>query len=215
MQLTIGKTDDFPVSGDGRSPNWTAAEWHSLRRAGSGTADYRTRFKVLYSDSGIYFLVYCQDRILHCTLTEDNADLYNEDVVEVFLWPDETQTLYFEYELSPLNRELPILVPNCRGTFHGWLPWHYEGERRAQHATSVRGGEKRSMAQVQGWSGEFFFPFILYEGLGNMPPASGTLWRANVCRLDYDTQPRSHWTWCPEVGDEFHDFEHFGTLRFA
>lgn len=215
MELIIGKTADFDVSGDGGSPHWREAEWHPLVRTGSGAADYATRFRALYSDTGIYFLVDCEDRVLNCTLTEDNTDLYNEDVVEVFLWPDETQTLYFECELSPLDRELTLLVPNSLGTFHGWLPWHYEGARRVRHATAVRGGEKRPLAQVQGWSAEFFVPFALFDGLGRVPPTAGTVWRGNVCRMDYDTPPRSHWTWSPEVGDEFHDFRHFGRLRFA
>ena len=37
-------------------------------------------------------------------------DLWNEDVFEVFLWTDERYPVYFEYEISPLNHELPILA---------------------------------------------------------------------------------------------------------
>ena len=57
------------------------------------------------------------------------ADLWTEDVVEIFFWPDEEMPVYFEYELSPRNYELPILVPNKAGSFLGWRPWKYEGER--------------------------------------------------------------------------------------
>ena len=39
------------------------------------------------------------------------------DVFEVFLWTDEKQPIYFEYEISPLGYELPILVPNFGGKF--------------------------------------------------------------------------------------------------
>jgi hypothetical protein len=59
--------------------------------------------------------------------------LYNEDVIEAFFWPDEKNPLYFEYELSPLNYELAILVPNNKGNFFGWRPWHYEGDRKTRH----------------------------------------------------------------------------------
>ena len=44
----------------------------------------------------------------------DFLDLYNEDVVEVFLWPDESFPVYFEYEVSPLNYELPIIIPKLQ-----------------------------------------------------------------------------------------------------
>ena len=73
------------------------------------------------------------------TKTEDFADLWNEDVFEFFLWPDEQTPLYFEYEISPLGYELPILVPNFNGKFLGWRPWHYEGERKSQEGDQRAG----------------------------------------------------------------------------
>jgi hypothetical protein len=215
MRLTIPKVADFAVTGDGNNASWNAAGWQKLTRAGAGASNYETKAKVLCSESGIYFLVDCEDRVLHCTLAADNLDLYNEDVVEVFLWPDEARTLYFEYEISPLGYELPLLVPNHDGDFYGWLPWHHEGGRRIQKATAVRGGRKASRADVRGWTTEFYIPFCLLKGMGNVPPSRGAQWRGNLCRLDYDTLPRSHWTWSPGTGDEFHRFQGFGTFVFG
>jgi hypothetical protein len=83
-------------------------------------------------------------------------DLWHEDVFEVFLWPDERHPVYFEYEISPLNKELAILVPNFGGQFLGWRPWHYEKERLIRKATSVTGGPRQSHAAIQGWRAEFF-----------------------------------------------------------
>ena len=102
------------------------------------------RSKCSIPEQGIYFLFNCEDKKLTSTLQGDFLDLYNEDVVEVFLWPDESFPVYFEYEVSPLNYELPIIIPNYKGTFYGWKPWHYEGERMTQHATSATGGQKVS-----------------------------------------------------------------------
>jgi hypothetical protein len=76
-----------------------------------------------------------EDERLSCTITRDNDSLYTEDVIEMFLWPDEGRPLYFEYEISPLGFELPIIVPNLDGQFMGWLPWDYENERRIRKAT--------------------------------------------------------------------------------
>jgi hypothetical protein len=163
----------------------------------------------------MYFLVDCADSQLTCSMTQDFDDIYEEDVVEVFLWPDESQQLYFEYEVSPLEIELPILVPNSDGEFHGWRPWHFTGGRRTAAKTSVRGGPKESMARVDGWTAEFFIPFELLKGLGNVPPERGTRWRANIYRIDYDHLPQSHWAWCPDTDAEFHSFRDFGTFEFA
>ena len=214
MELMVPRMADFALTGKGLAEAWLGAEWQVLARVGDGKADYPTRAKVVYSDNGIYFLVECADQRLTYTMTQDNDDIYREDVVEVFLWPFEEQHVYFEYEISPLDVELSILVANHQGRVHGWLPWHYEGARRVRHATTVQGGPQASMAEVKGWTTEFFFPFSLFAGLGNVPPTSGTRWRGNIYRIDYDAAPTSQWAWCPDTGGNFHDFLNFGTLVF-
>jgi len=214
VQTTIPRVDDFEVSGTGSAPAWAACDWLTLARVSDVHSDYATRCKMVYSETGIYFLVDCEDRVLTCTMTEDYDNIFQEDVVEVFLWPNEEQTLYFEYEISPLEVELPILVPNC-GVFMGWLPWQYSGGRRTRKATGVRGGEKASMASVDGWTAEFFIPFALLKGLGNVPPGPGTRWRANVYRIDYDGEEPVQWALCEDSGTNFHNFRGFGTIEFG
>lgn len=214
MLCHVQYTGDFDVTGDGEHRNWERASWLALTRVGSGKSQYATRCKVLWSNAGVYLLFDCEDTRLSCTQTDDFGKIYEEDVVEVFLWTNEAQTVYFEYELSPLNVELPLLVPNDKGDFLGWLPWQYTGERRVRHAVTVYGGEARSGAVVCGWTAEMFIPFGLLRALGNVPPVPGTRWRGNFYRIDYDQQPPSHWAWCAETGNHFHDFYRFGTLIF-
>jgi hypothetical protein len=85
-----------------------------------------------------------------------------------------------------LGFELPILIPNFEGEFLGWRPWHYEEKRKTQKATAVVGGPKRSGARVAGWKAEVFVPYDLLRPLQNVPPQTGTRWRANFYRVDYD-----------------------------
>ncbi len=212
-QLFLPRVTDFTVTGDGSNPAWDSTAWETITRVG-GERAYATRAKSVYSTTGIYFLVDCEDLQLTCSLTEDFADLYVEDVVEVFLWPDEKTPNYFEYEISPLNVELPIIVTNNEGVFHGWLPWHFTGERKTRKAATVTGGEQASMASVTGWCVEFFIPFALLTGLGNVPPTPGMTWRGNIYRIDYDASP-THWAWDPDTKTNFHDYEHFGELVFG
>jgi hypothetical protein len=135
--------------------------------------------------------------------------------VEIFLWPDESHPLYFEYEISPLGVELPILVPNRDGKFFGWRPWHYGDERLVRRATSVRGGEKLPLARIEEWTAEFFIPFALLIAVIPGIPKPGCRWRANMYRIDYDDGQPSHWAWCPDTRTTFHDFRHFGTFLFG
>jgi len=210
--LRVPKTEDFEIDGSGGDSHWEKTYWVKLNMRGEGDKQ-NTEAKVLYSETGIYFLFKCQDQVLNATLTEDNKNLYEEDVVEVFLWTDENYPVYFEYELSPLNYELPIIVPNREGTFFGWLPWHYEGERRTRHATSIKGGPKKSMANIEEWTAEFFIPYALLKPLGNVPPVPGTRWRANLYRIDYDQENPRYYLWQPTSGN-FHQYKEFGTFVF-
>jgi len=214
MELLVRRTEDFVLTGRGDAPAWANAPWVDLARVGTGPGTYKTRAKVLYSKTGLYLLADCEDRILTADMTQDYDKLFMQDVVEVFLWPEASQRVYFEYEISPLDVELPIMVVNAGGPFHGWLPFGYEGGRRVRHATSVRGGERKPFAKIDGWLCEMCIPYALLVGLQNVPPASGTTWRGNIYRIDYDEQSPTQWAWCPDTGGNFHDYNKFGTWRF-
>jgi hypothetical protein len=210
--VTIKRCQDFTVTGAGSSVAWNATDWIKLVPQGSGYIDYETKVKVLYSGTGIYFLFSCGDEKLTTTMKADNLNLWEEDVVEVFLWTSEDFPVYFEYEISPMDYELPIIVPNYKGKFLGWLPWNYTGEKRVIHATNAIGGEKQSGGKVTGWVAEFFIPYKLLNPLPQVPPVSGTKWRANIYRIDYD-KGSSHYAW-QKTNRSFHEYNSFGTFVF-
>ena len=209
VKLHIAKTTDFEVTGDGKNAAWNQANWVTLPRI-KGTSSYQTRAKLLYSEKGIYALYYCEDRKINATLQEDFTSLWREDVIEIFFWPDETYPIYLEYELSPLNYELAILVPNLNGQSGGWMPWNYRGEKKTRKATQII---KDDHGETTAWMGEFFIPYALLRPLQNVPPVKGTQWRANIYRIDYDEAESSYWSWQP-VDNNFHEFQKYGTFVF-
>lgn len=211
--LRIRRTDDFQVDGTGKATAWQDVPFEILQSRTAGGQPYSSRIKMLYSGKGLYVLMEAEDRTITATMKEDFLNLWTEDVFEFFLWPDERYPVYFEYEISPLGYELPILIPNFDGQFLGWRPWHYEGGRRTQIATTISGGSKQPGATVTGWKAEVFVPFELLSPLQNVPPRPGTQWRANFYRVDYDDGKGTGWDWA-RVGPSFHDFEKFGTLVF-
>ncbi|MEM9444103.1 MAG: carbohydrate-binding family 9-like protein [Verrucomicrobiota bacterium] len=209
----IKKTSDFQITGNGSAKAWERAEWMVIPQRRIFGDPYELKVKSLYSKKGLYFLYYSQDKKLTATLTEDNSHLWKEDVIELFIWPDERDSIYFEYELSPLNVELPILVPNLGGKYKGWLPWDYDGEKKIIRRTSAVGGIVESMGKVDAWIAEFFIPYQLLEPLRNVPPKSGSKWRMNFYRFDYDSGKGSTWEWAP-VNHNFHDYKNFGFILF-
>lgn len=206
--LHIKHTADFEVTGDGQDPSWNTTEWVTLSRI-KGSSPYNTRVKLLYSDKGIYALYHCEDKKITATLKEDFTSLWKEDVIEIFFWTDEAFPIYLEYELSPLNYELAILVPNLNGQASGWTPWNYKGAKKTRKATKIL---KDSNENTLGWTGEFFIPYALLRPLQNVPPKKGTTWRANIYRIDYD-ETESYWSWQP-VNNNFHEYLKYGTFVF-
>ena len=210
--ITVKKTPDFKISGDGSAKNWSLTDWIIIPQRDLENAALVTKAKALYSDKGIYFLFYCEDKILTASMEEDFMDLWTEDVVEVFLMPDENIPAYFEYEISPLNFELPILVSNYNNDLTRWMPFHYDADRKVIHATTIEGSTKKNNATVKSWTAEFFIPFKLLRPLNNIQPVSGTKWKANFYRLDYDVN-KTKWSW-NLTETNFHDYKNFGSFFF-
>jgi hypothetical protein len=210
--ILVKHTEDFEISGSGDNPAWKAAGW-TILPVTQGDDSRQTKFKVLYSSTGIYFLFYNEDALLTASKTADFERLWVEDVAEVFLWPDTTQTIYFEYEISPLNHELPILIPNLNGKLLGWRPWEYSGERKTKHLTGIEGGKKKTGSKIKAWYAEFFIPYKLLDPLNNVPPRKGTIWKTNLYRVDYDDNKTAEWSW-KKTETSFHEFRKFGKMIF-
>jgi hypothetical protein len=206
--IKIKSTKDFSVGSEQNAALWDAAAWINLSKS-EGPVSYTTRVKMLYSEKGIYTLFDCVDEKITASKQDDFSDLWKEDVIEIFLWTDESAPLYFEYELSPLNKELAILVPNFNGEFLGWKPWQYEGERKTRHEVTIR----KENGKVTAWTGEVFIPYTLLKPLQNVPPTKGTQWRVNMYRIDYDGNKPSEWVWRP-VKTNFHEYKSFGKMIF-
>lgn len=205
MNLNIPRAKNFTLTGNGSNSVWKKVQWQSLFQVGDRPSPYRTQAKVIYSSTGIYFLIRCDDKKTICTYKRDWAPLFKEDVIEVFLQPDEKRPVYLEYEISPLGYELPLLIINSEGKFTGWTPWDYTKTRKVKKLVSL---------SRLGWIAEFFIPFKLMRGLRNVPPKKNTQWKANINRIDYDRLPRTKWAWCPHVKGKFHQYKKFGTFTF-
>ena len=210
--LIIRKSDDFKLSGTGTDVHWNKASWTIIPALKTDPKSYNTKAKLLYSDTGIYFLFFCEDNKLSVTMQADFLDLWNEDVIELFIQPDAATPAYFEYELSPLNYELPITIYNEKGKLNSWIPFHYEDERKTRHAVTTQGGEQKSNANVHSWTSEIFIPYKLLKPLIKEKPSSGSRWRGNLNRIDYD-KGETLWTWQRNSGD-FHEYDKFGIFQF-
>ena len=213
QSLFVPKCTDFELTGKGDNEQWDNTEWIQLAILDESENIYESKFKMLYSEMGIYVLGSFEDNIISTEYTEDQGDIWNGDVFEVFLQTDPSNPLYFEYEINPLNAELAILVPNNEGDFFGWSPWHYEGPRKIKKAVQVYGGKGESGATISSWRAELFFPYALFKAMKNVPPKSGTEWQGNFYRMDYDSGNHRKWSWAP-VESSFHEYKKYWPIIF-
>ena len=213
IPLLVKKCPDFNLTGRGDNNEWNRTAWNYLTKLDTGGKPDASKFKILYSSKGIYVLLYADDDKISTGFDKDFEDLFKGDVFEVFFHTDPKTPLYLEYEINQLNKELVLLVPNKKGKFYGWLPWHYEKDRSIIKMVDVNGGKKSANATITSWSAELFFPFELFNTLGNVPPTSGTLWNANFYRLDYDSGKKIRWAWAP-VDKTFHQYDKFRPVIF-
>lgn len=211
--LLIHKCQDFTVTGNGDNPEWEKASWNPLQKLDEGGEAYQSRFKVLYSPTGVYVLFNGADNTITSTYDKDFDDLFKADVFEAFMQPDPQMPLYLEYEVNALDKELVLIIPNMNGGIAGWTPWHYEGRRKVVKKVAVTGGNPAPGASIRSWSVELFFPYSLFNPLANVPPKSGTIWNANFFRLDYDSGKMIKWAWSP-VERSFHEFKKFRPVKF-
>ena len=153
-RLSVKPAPDFEVTGKGDHAAWQQAEWTALRRRQPDGHPYESRFKVLYSSTGLYFLMDGTDRTLTATMTEDFMDLWNEDVFEVFLWTDERYPVYFEYrDLAAQSRaadhhpQLRRTVPGLAAVALRRQPPDPQGDQHRRRAEGVARVDSRAGAR--------------------------------------------------------------------
>lgn len=210
--LLVRSCSDFDITGRGDQAEWNKTEWQSLTKLDAGGKDYETKFKILYSSTGIYVLFRGVDEKITTKDYKDFENIFKGDVVEVFFYPNPPQRVYFEYEVNQLDKELILTLSNVEGqTPVSWIPWYRSGIKKM---VNVIGGKKAVNSKIESWTAEIFFPYGALGLLPKIPPGSGSLWSANFCRLDYDSGSMVKWSWSPTIEKSFHELEKFRSIKF-
>ena len=207
--LKVKKTADFEIDGKGTHPNWELTSWVPLIQLDSGVSEYDTKFKTIYSNTGIYVFFTGNDKKITSKYYNDFENLFNADVFEVFFHPEPKTPIYLEYEVNAHNAELVLLIPNLKNKVNGWIPWHYTENKKVVKKVFVH--EQNN--EMYKWSAELFFPYSIFSPLENTDIKKGTCWNANFYRLDYDSGKMIKWAWSP-VKASFHEFNRFGVIQF-
>jgi hypothetical protein len=165
-----------------------ADAWRQAAPITWGPAGYETTFRALWNGEGLAVTWEAVDPEPWHTLTERDAHLWDEEVVEIFLDPDRSGTHYAEVEVSPANVVCDLHILRPLPDWKGEIAWDWAGltsrvETRRQAETTV------------GWTASAVFP---WKGLSSLPsakrvalpPKAGDRWRFNVFRIERPHGPK-------------------------
>lgn len=159
----------------------------------------RTSLRVGWRDGILAVRFDGRDDGVVATHTRRDAPLWEEDVFEIFLSPEDPARDYFELEVNPLGTLFDARVASpdlCRATM------------RVETAWDCAGFEARVSRGPRRWSASVRVP--LRELCAGPVPAR---WRANFYRIDRGAVDEFS-AWSPTFADpaDFHVPERFGVL---
>lgn len=187
-------------------------DWRAAGRLAFGPGEYRTGFRALWDQDGLYLRFDVTDPSPWHTMKKRDDAIWNEEVVEIFLDLDGSGTHYAEVELSPANVVCDVRM--IRG-----MP-----AKEMDLAFDIQGLESRVLSHAKGWTGLLYLP---WNGLRRLPSATGISlppkpqdrWRFNVYRIERPAGPKRpedgviYAAWSP-TGESFHEPAAFQFLEF-
>ena len=209
---------ELAVTGKLDDPFWDRAPVVRLVEAASGAAPRQpTEVRILRGPARLYIGFRCADTHVWGTKTARDADIFNEECVEVFISPAGTAHQYYEINVSPKNVVFDACVlnrrirPGMRAPYQGIPAFDVKGLETAIHID----GELDRPGGATAWSAEYAIPFDSIIGAPNVPPQAGYRWRLNLYRIDApEGAKREFSAWSPTRVIDFHLPEAFGTLEF-
>ena len=204
-------SSDFVPDGNLSKSQWKHAAWVDFDRdptAKVAHPEVATRVASLWTNKFIYFAFSCRFDSLNTYESEDISkerwELWNRDVVEVFLNPEPKRLPhYYEFEVAPNNQWIDLEIDKTKQPFND-AAWNSGFE----HATHIDAG-------THIWTAEMRIPL---SSMNASDPKAGTTWRVNFFRAAGHGGDEKRiflaWSSIPE-GKTFHVPSRFGILRLT
>jgi len=211
-ELMIPKaTGRIKIDGKTDEDAWSrAALVKSFFRPTSGNPVTKTptEARLLWDDENLYASFLCKDQRIRSTYTKHDDELWNQDVVEIFLDPDGDSKNYYEFQASPAGMTFDSFLPSYRKNQNDW-------ESQMKAAVTVDGTLNKPEDDDVSWTAEIAIPFKAIKHALKAPPAEGDVWRANMFRIDIGKQGISGMAWSPPLKPDYHVLDRFGKFRFV
>jgi len=195
------------------------ASWGRGARISWGTRPYETALRALWDDDGLHLRFDAADPNPWHTMTRRDDELWEEEVVEIFLDLDRSGRNYYELEINPANVVCDLWMASPWPDKVGHIDWDLAGlETRVETRHDAAGKTTGWMATAfLPWSG--FLSLASSHGIG-LPPKPGDAWRFNAFRIKRPGGPGDPKTdavfaaWSSPSVPSFHDPKAFRSFSF-
>jgi hypothetical protein len=203
----------IPILIDGKldDPSWAKAALinNFVINSDNSPTPYNTEGKILYDDKFIYFAFRCIDDNIWATKNKRDDHLWEEEVVEVFIQPNPTESSYIEIEVNPLGSLLDAYMLDSVKCLP-YDSWNMVDIKWAVHVQGTVDGKPGDTA----WTCEIAFPIVNAVTAINIPPKAEDIWRINLYRAELKPS-YALISWSPTYRDDFHMPSFFGKLIFT
>lgn len=222
---------------DGRLDDaaWAKAPWSEafvdIEGDAKPTPTWRTRMKIAWDRNCLYLAAELEEPHLWATLTTRDAVIYHDHDFEWFIDPDGDAKRYFEFEINALGTVWDLFLDKpYRVGGKADNRWTITGLRSAVH---LDGTLNDPGDRDRGWSVEMAIPWAALAdgGRTKVPPTSGSRWRVNFSRVEWDLDiaggaylkrrgtdgrplPEHNWVWSPQGEINMHIPERWGVVEF-
>ena len=152
-QYTIlSATGKIQVDGKDNEQDWSRAPWTEdftdIVTGAAAEANKRARCKMLWDSAFLYVYAECSEQDIWASLTKQDAPVFQDNALEIFINPDGSTFNYFEFQINANETVWDLFMPRRSRRGQGSFP----GEKGAPSDTwqQSEGAPK----------GIYIFPFL-------------------------------------------------------
>jgi len=179
--------------------------------------------RAIWDDANLYFAFRCPDTNITAVHTKRDENLWEHDVVEMFIDPRGDLRMYTEIIVSPLNVVFDAFqITNATQDAPAVMLKDWDAKRMR---TAVRVDGKVKAPEIdpaepdREWTVEVAIPFDTFVHAARIPPQPGDVWRLALTRYDGRdaTDPEfRHYAWSPPYKLGWpHILRRMGYLEFS
>ncbi len=231
----IANRTDATIKIDGKATelDWNKAKWSEefVDIEGVKKPKYKTRFKMLWDDTNMYYFVDIKEPHVWGNLQQRDTVIYHNNDFEIFWDPDGDTHNYYEFEINVLNTIWDLLLTKPYREKNATIDsWDIQG---VKSAIVVNGTLNNPQDIDKGWQIELAIPWAAFRtsyGQNNVPV--NKFWRINFSRVNWNFElnngtydrkkdakgkhlPEYNWVWSPQGVINMHQPETWGYVYFT